>query len=256
MVVCDPLTHQYVFTHPPIETSDITILETKLLYREKHSFRFHLVFIVSPSHLLHPFSLVGSFRNGSFNWWTHTGSSPFVGDREIRVRGFGSALKGLRPFVRAGGKMFWAFPSKDNLSLVLDPPTLKFTLLKVPAGYSPLGETAGGGLCAGKLVDNRILICCNELSVDSDDPGTILAPPEGSWVFGEIPRVQDCLPWRSMYPDVYLRGIGPPCTGHVFMSTDEDGSWVYDTKSEKLQRLMTHDNLTWGYPLFPYFHTC
>jgi hypothetical protein len=161
--------------------------------------------------------------------------------------------------VHAAGKIYWHICNSTDRILSLDPSTLQFSYLPVPAevGYNfskyRVGETPEDGrLCMVTEGDSHVQLWVRGESRWSDKGWDL----ERNIV--DMRALCDMIPGLPSDPairtlNVWPSDMDPGRSGKVFINTLGNGRYSFHPGTGKLERLSTESGKDYGHPIFAYF---
>ncbi|CAL5075204.1 unnamed protein product [Urochloa decumbens] len=137
----------------------------------------------------------------------------------------------------------------DDRALVLDPATMKFSLVRPPAAliwelaHYRFGEMPDDGrLCVAALAEQKLRLCVR--GTGSADGWVLERETCLRKVFDSVPALpRDPLSREFI---IFLGGLDAGRTGRVFIRTFGYGCFSYNLDTGKLDRLTTDDGLEYG----------
>ncbi|XP_051186505.1 uncharacterized protein [Lolium perenne] len=161
--------------------------------------------------------------------------------------------------VHAAGKIYWHICNSTDRILSLDPSTLQFSYLPVPAevGYNfskyRIGETPEDGrLCMVTEGDSHVQLWVRGESRWSDKGWDL----ERNIV--DMRALCNMIPGLPSDPEirtlnVWPSDMDPGRSGKVFINTLGSGRYSFHPGTGKLERLSTETGKDYGHPIFAYF---
>ncbi|KAM0918766.1 hypothetical protein ACQ4PT_008665 [Festuca glaucescens] len=222
-LVLDPATRRRALLPPPPRG---TVPDDRIWRKSRHYVGFALLSRAHPSKLCfeaicfaidegHPRAWVASVDDGHCSW------RALPRDEDIVVDFHPWWFEGR--CVHAAGKIYWHICNSTDRILSLDPSTLQFSYLPVPA---EVGWSDKGWDLERNIVDMRLL--CDMIPGLPSDP-TI----------------------RTL--NVWPSDMDPGRSGKVFINTLGNGRYSFHPGTGKLERLSTESGKDYGHPIFAYF---
>ncbi|KAM0854044.1 hypothetical protein ACQ4PT_050684 [Festuca glaucescens] len=258
-LVLDPATRRRALLPPPPRD---TVPDDRIWRKSRHYVGSALLSRAHPSKLSfeaicfaidegHPRAWVASVDNGQCSW------RALPRDEEIVVDFHPWWFEGR--CVHAAGKIYWHICNSTDRILSLDPSTLEFSYLPVPAevGYNfskyRIGETPEDGrLCMVTEGDSHLQLWVRGESRWSDKGWDL----ERNIV--DLRVLCDMIPGLPSDPtirtlNVWPSDMDPGRSGKVFINTLGNGRYSYYPGTGKMERLSTESGKDYGHPIFAYF---
>ncbi|CAL5080552.1 unnamed protein product [Urochloa decumbens] len=245
-LVCDPVSrHHALFPSPPVGGREF--VGAALLSRAGAGHRFEFDAVCLTLRGDRPRAWVASYRGGLWTW------TPLPPSRDVAIDFDPMSLE--ERCVRAAGSLYWHVRGDDR-ALVLDPATMKFSLVRPPAAliwelaHYRFGEMPDDGrLCVAALAEQKLRLCVR--GTGSADGWVLERETCLRKVFDSVPALpRDPLSREFI---IFLGGLDAERTGRVFIRTFGYGCFSYHLDTGKLDRLTTDDGLEYGRFIFPYF---
>uniref|UniRef100_A0ACD5YAY0 Uncharacterized protein n=1 Tax=Avena sativa TaxID=4498 RepID=A0ACD5YAY0_AVESA len=196
----------------------------------------------------HPRAWVASFDNGQCRW------------RALPLAE--QVLVDFDPYwfetrcVHAAGKMYWHICNSCRV-LELDPATLQFSYLLPPAALPGhrfkyrMGETPDGRLCI-VTVEHQVMQVWVRGETSSSDNGWVVETEMNiSKVYDTVPGLPMDRMRRSQ--SIWVIDVDLGHKWKLFIQMLGYGTYSFDPKTSKLERLATKGGKEYGYPICAYF---